>query len=279
VLAAGGGVADKFILNPERLLGTRALVLKSAEPGERGVIVIDYSFAFPLFARLFDVRRILKHYYLVLEPSWTGYCTPDTLCYCHFDAPVFVEPPEPRDTDFLRSIASNLVTVPVSANWWVDHRVFKPIPGAKKDADLIMVASWSPFKRHNRLFQALATLNRRGEKLRGIMVGYRNDCTLDEIYKEARHYGVHGQLEFFERLSPENVNVQLNRARVNIVWSRKEGVNRAIIEGLFAGVPCILRHGFNYGHPYPFINRQTGCFATEKSLPDDLLRLSRHNAE
>jgi len=275
--AVGHGIAAKFISAPERLLGTRALVLKSPRTNERGVIVIDYSFAFPLFARLFDVPRVLERYHLVLEPSWTGYCTPDILCCCRFGAPIFVESTEPRDTEFLHRIATNLVPVPVSANWWVDHRIFKPIPGARKDADLVMVASWSPFKRHSRLFHALAVLTRRGRKLRAIMVGYPNDCTLDDIYRSACHYGVQGQLEFFERLSPEDVNVQLNRAKVNIVWSRREGVNRAIIEGLFAGVPCILRRGFNYGHPYPFINPQTGRFASEASLPDALLNvLDRH---
>jgi hypothetical protein len=39
---------------------------------------------------------------------------------------------------------------------------------------------------------------------------------------------------------------------------------------MFAGVPCLLREGFNYGYHYPYINPQTGCFATEKQLPERL---------
>src|SRR5262249_40002323 len=66
---------------------------------------------------------------------------------------------------------------------------------------------------------------------------------------------------------------QLNRAKVNVLWSLKEGVNRAIIEGMLAGVPCVLREGFNYGYHYPHVNSQTGCYSSEKGLPDVLLRM------
>ena len=33
---------------------------------------------------------------------------------------------------------------------------------------------------------------------------------------------------------------------------------------MFAGVPCIVRQGFNYGYRYPYINGQTGCFAASQ---------------
>src|SRR5262249_26047560 len=37
------------------------------------------------------------------------------------------------------------------------------------------------------------------------------------------------------------------------------------------GVPCVLRAGHNFGHQYRYINPQTGCFATEATLPEKLL--------
>jgi hypothetical protein len=40
---------------------------------------------------------------------------------------------------------------------------------------------------------------------------------------------------------------------------------------MFAGVPCILREGHNYGYRYPYINSQTGCFASEEELPNKLI--------
>jgi len=94
-----------------------------------------------------------------------------------------------------------------------------------------------------------------------------------EIAREAEYFGVRDQLEFLEWLPPEEVNYHLNRAKVNVIWSRREGVNRVIIEGMYANVPCIVREGFNYGYSYPYVNRDTGRFATDETLADSLLDL------
>ncbi len=267
----------RFHENPARLLGTRALVLKSPAENEKGVILIDYTFALSLFAKKFDVSRIAQNYYFVLEPTWCGYCDLDILCYSQFPFPVFVQTPESRDARFLEAIGSNLIPLSVGGNWWVDHRVYRPLPGVTKDVDVIMVACWGRYKRHYKVFQALARLRARGERLKTVLVGYNADYTLDDILRQARYYGVEDQLEIYEELSPEEVNCQLNRAKVSILWSRKEGFNRAIIEGMFAGVPCILRADHNYGHHYEYINPQTGCFATERDLPDRLLDVIKNN--
>jgi len=71
----------------------------------------------------------------------------------------------------------------------------------------------------------------------------------------------------------------LNRAKVNVLWSRREGVNRAIIEGMLAGTPCLVREGLNYGYRYPHINAQTGRFSTEKNLSDNLFEMIEHHGQ
>jgi glycosyltransferase involved in cell wall biosynthesis len=156
--------------------------------------------------------------------------------------------------------------------------VMKPL-NIPKDRDLVMIASWAKFKRHARFFAALAKLRQRGHTLTATLIGYPIDCTIADLANEADFYGVRDQVEFHEWLRPDEVNVQLNRARINIVWSRREGVNRAIVEGMFANVPCILRSGFNYGYPYPYVNAETGRFATEASLPDAILELLETSRE
>jgi glycosyltransferase involved in cell wall biosynthesis len=260
----------KFFRDPRKLLGTRVLVLKSPAPQERGVLLLDYNYIFPLFAKLFDVRAIARRYHVVLEPSWSGFCNLDILSFSLFDS-VFVQASEPRDAEALRRTAPNLATVPISMNWWIDSRVLRPLPDRTKNVGIITLSSWANFKRHRRLFAALNVLRRRGEKPRAILVGYPVDRALEDIARLARYYGVLDQLEFHEGIDAEQVNRHLNRARVNVVWSRREGVNRAVIEGLHAGTPCILREGFNYGYHYDFINDQTGCYAAEAELPDRLM--------
>ncbi|WP_200253288.1 glycosyltransferase [Thiococcus pfennigii] len=273
------GSTEVFFRDPGRLLGSRILVLKSPAGAEKGLVSLDYSFVFPLFARCFDVPAIARRYHILLEPSWSGYCDLDILCFAVYDFPVFVQAYEPRDRAFISRLGSNLIPVDTAANWWVDHRVFRPLPGVTKDADVIMVASWARFKRHARLLAALRHLRERGERLQTILIGYANDWSRGGIYDAARYYGVADQVEVYERITPEEVNRHYNRARVNVVWSRREGVNRAIVEGFFAGVPGVVRLGFNYGYRYPYINERTGCFASEADLAGKLLELTRGPVE
>jgi hypothetical protein len=151
--------------------------------------------------------------------------------------------------------------------------VFRPLPGVEKDIDVCMIAAWAGYKRHWQVFRALGRLRRQGVRLRTLLLGYPVDKTRDAILREASLCGVADQLELRENLSPAEVNTQLNRAKVHVLWSRREGVNKAIIEAMFAGVPSIVREGFNYGYHYPYINPSTGRFSTEDSLPDDLLEM------
>lgn len=264
-----------FLDDPPRLFKSRAIVLKPSTDGEKGVLLLDYSFSFALFARLFDVEAVAKRYHLVLEPSWCGFCTPEILYYAQFEFPVFVLSGEPRDTRFLQGIGTNLVPVPIAGNWWVDHRVFRPLPDVRKDADVIMVAAWARYKAHDEVFAALGQLVRDGHRPRTLLVGYPGDLGRDEILRLADAAGIGDLIEVHESLTPPEVNAQLNRARVNLLWSRKEGFNRAIIEGMFAGVPCILRGGHNFGHTYPYINPMTGVFATPDTLAPRLVEMIR----
>jgi len=259
--------------DPCRVFGGLAMVLKSPAAGDKGVLLLQYSGIFPLFARFFDVQRLASRYYLVLEPAWSGYCDANVVSYCRFPFPVFVQAYEPRDAEFVARTRSNLVVVPTSANGWVDHRLFRPLPGIAKDVDVVMVAGWAEYKRHWRFFHALARLKRAGHRLRVLLLGYPLSFAKETVLNQAAYYGVADQLEVHQSVPYPKVNEFLNRAHVSILWSRREGVNRAIIEGMFAGLPCIVREGLNYGYPYPYINPQTGCFASERDLPAKLLSI------
>lgn len=268
---------QKFFEHPEKVLGPLAMVLKEHANGEKGVIALQYSYIFPVFARLFDLEAVSRRYYIVLEPSWCGYCDLDILSYASFDFPVFVEASEPRDAQFIEGINSNLKVVPIAANWWIDHRVFRPLSGVRKDVDIFMNAAWASYKRHERFFAALGRLRIRNVRPRVVMVGFPLNLTKADILRSAAMHGVLDQIECYENLSVEQVNAQLNRAKVSILWSRREGFNRAVIENMFAGVPCILRDGFNYGYRHPYINDLTGRFASERDLPDILVdMIERH---
>ena len=262
---------SRFFDSPAKLLNGSVIVLKSPTPNEKGVILLYYSYIYPLFAKFFHLGAITEQYYLALEPSWSGYCDLNILAYTALNDPVFVGSIEPRDTDFIQRLGSNLVPVPFSSNTWVDHRVFRPLPGVAKNVDILMVAGWADYKRHWAFFSALRRIRTRGVHPKVVLIGYPIGTTKDYIRQEAELYGVADLLEFREWLPADEVNHLLNRAKVNVLWSRREGVNRTIIEGMFAGTPCIVRQGMNYGHQYAHINQHTGRFSTEASLPEDIL--------
>jgi glycosyltransferase involved in cell wall biosynthesis len=251
--------------DPRRLIGSRILVVKAARPDERGVLVVDYSYVFPLMAGLFDLPAIAARYTIVLEPSWAGSCTPEILLYSRLDHPVFIETIEPRDREFLASLGANLQTVPVAANWWVDPRM-PPPAGGPRDIDVAMVAAWAGIKRHWRFFRTLGQLRRQGHKLKVALIGYRYDLTRADVEALAQHFGVRDQIETFERITQEEVSALLARSKVHVLWSRRECANRAIIEAMLADTPVIAREGLTFGYRYPYINEHTGRFVPERDL-------------
>ncbi len=267
----------RFWKDPTKILGTFAQVLKSPRLEEKGVLVLQYSAIFPLFLRHFDIHRVASRYHVVLEPDWSGTCDINILSYCRFPFPVFVQAFEPRDAQFVDCINSNLIVVPTSMNWWIDHRRFRPLPGTVKDFDVVMNSCWGNYKRHFQFFRALARLKRAGHRLRVLLLGYPGNLTKHDIFRHAELCDVADQVHIEERVPYDDVNDWMNRAKVHVLWSRKEGVNRAIIEGMLAGVPCIVHEGFNYGYSYPYINPQTGCFASERDLPAKLLAMIQNS--
>jgi len=268
----------KFFETPEKLLKGSALVIKSPGPNERGVLYLYYTYLYPLFLRFFDVEGLKQRYHIVVEPSWAGHCDLNILCLTTVKSPVFVGALEPHDTNFLSNLGTNIEPVEIAGNSWIDQELFKPLPDTKKDYDLISIAAWSHYKRHWALFRALRTLKARGLRPKVLLVGYPVELTAQDIYDQACAYGVADLLEFHEKITPKEVNEFLNRSKVNILWSRREGTPRAIIESMAAGVPCIVRKGFNYGYHYPYVNEQSGQFSDERSLPDTIERLLKAHA-
>lgn len=265
--------ARKYEEDPSKLIGSRILVLKKPINKEKGVVVFDYSHLYTIALRHLDFDELSKRYYIVLEPSWVGLCTIEILGFAGRNYPVFVQTAEPADIDFINSLKSNLIPIPIAANWWVDHRVFTINPSINKDNDVITIGAWTSYKRHYRIFSALAALRRKNTHIKAICIGYPSGWDLNFMKSMARYYGVDDQVQFYERLDSAEINTLLNRSRVNIIWSHKEGSNRAIIEGMCANVPCLLKNGFNYGYHYSHINSCTGIFSDEVSLGYDIINI------
>ena len=179
--------AATIVRRPESVFGYRALVLKivvtrrARRPGGR--LQLRVSALCRALRRAGDCRALQSG----ARAQLAGAVVPaDILCYTRYAAPVFVETIEPRDIGFIEGLHANFVTVPIAANWWVDHRLVTPKPAVAKEIDVALVAAWSEVKRHWRFFRVLSQLRRRGHRLTVALVGYRSDKTRKAIEQEAR---------------------------------------------------------------------------------------------
>lgn len=255
----------KFFTQPEKMLGTIITVLKSPKENEKGVLILNYSYYFLMFHKFYQVENILDNYIIILEPSWAGFCELSILSYMYLPQDVYLMCYEERDLKFISSLNSSLIPLELGPSWFVNHENFQPLD-VEKNIDVIMVAAWAKFKRHGDFFKAIAKLKEQGITPKIVLVGYQVDMTKQQIFDLASYHGVDQWLTIYESITHAEVAELLNKSKVNVLWSKFEGNNRAIIEGMFCNTTVIMRKGHNYGENYDFINNHTGCFADEDTL-------------
>jgi glycosyltransferase involved in cell wall biosynthesis len=262
---------EKIVADPTRMLTNMAIVVRKWTPEGKGILIIKYSYYFPLFLKKFDIDSVTSRYHIVLEPSWAGYFDLDILSYCTLAHSVFVMTYEERDKNLIEQLDSNLKSIEVGPNWWVDFDNFKP-QNVKRDIDVIVIASWSSFKRHHYILKALVTLKKSmtDYSLKVAFVGYAGDISSEFMRSMVKYYDMQDSVEFYETVPTEQVANLLMRSKVNLLWSRFEGNNRSIIEGMFCDTPVVIREGHNFGYKYPYINSLTGVFSSENELPQIL---------
>ena len=241
---------------------------------EKGAILLKYNSRFRFLRFTVHMEALLRDYYLVLEPSWSGYADFDILYFTRFpEHPIVVMATESRDYRFLKRLGTNLIPIDVGASNWVNPAVFRPLEGATKEFDAVMVARWVLPKRHHVLFRAVRALQDRS--IRVALAAHPWNSRRKEIELLLEAYGIRSQVTLFEGLTPQGVNDVLNRSKVNLLLSRQEGSNRALFEGFFAGVPgLVIRETVGICRSY--INRKTGRFCEERDLGRQLLDFRRN---
>lgn len=270
---------QKFFDDPLNMLDGVVTVLKENTSKEKGVLIIKYSYYFPLFIKMFDIQKISQSYHIILEPSWAGFCDLNILSYSQFDFPVFVQCYEKRDKEFLLNLNANFVPIDVGPSWFIDHTNFNTSAVSNvRDIDIIMVAAWAKYKRHKAFLEAIKPLITNRSNLSILLIGYPGDLKKSDIQSLVDNNGMTKNVKVLEWLKPQEVANYQKRAKVNILWSKFEGNNRAIIEGMFSNTPAIMREGHNYGEHYDFINSKTGHFASESNLSSTIEKVIESDA-
>ncbi len=243
---------------------------------ERGALLLKYTESSDSFRRCAEMPSILERYALIIEPSWSGYADPKLLSFCIFrDHPIVVMSPCQADHQFLERLGTNLRPIPTGASDWVDPRVFRPLEGLEKRFDAVMIARWTPPKRHHVLFRALRRIGDPSYRVALVAGNIAGDTDRSSILRMIDDCCLANQITIFEDLEPAAVNEVLNQSKVNVLLSRQEGSNRSLFEGFFAGVPGLALAN-NVGIPTTHFNPQTGRLIAEHELAAALLYFRNH---
>jgi hypothetical protein len=241
---------------------------------EKGVIILTFTPTFDYFFKNINIPKLLASYYIVLEPSWAGYCDRSILQWALFEKhPIIVQSSEKKDRIFLNSLKSNLIPVDFGASDWVDHRIFKPLRRIEKIYDSIYVTSYQPGKRHHVYFKAISKI--KDPNYRAAIACASWGPAKKEILQLLIFYGIENIVDIYESLSQKDLNILLNKSKVNVLFSRKEGSNRSIFEGFFANVPAIVTKN-NIGVNKNYINKYTGLLVNEADAYSALIYFKDH---
>lgn len=251
--------------NPPRERQGDLMVLKPFRSSrEKGVLFLNFDETVDKFFALYDVEKIARDYRLVFEPSAWGYQQPRMFLLYGLATDVVVEAQYQPDYNYIAELGGSLKPIRIGAGDWVDFETFRSGREEKKLYDLVMIANWLKWKRHKLLFQALQQL---GDEIgRVALIGYPIEGrTSDEIRQVAHNMGVGERIDIFENISAAEVGRIIQRSKIGIMLSKKEGANRGIYECFFSDVPVILTDQ-NIGVNRDHINTHTGMLAADDEL-------------
>lgn len=251
--------------DPERQ-GDLMVLKPCVGPNEKGILFIQYDEGVKRFAALFDIVRLARDYRFVIEPSTCGYQNPMFFLCFGLPTEVVLESQYEKDFRYIGGIGLNFLPIRLGAGDWADPDKFTDSVHDEKEYDLVMIANWLKWKRHELLFSAIARIK---EDIRRVaVIGYPIDGrTVEDVRQECRRHGVEDLVEFHNRIPHGEVSAIIRKSKVGILLSREEGANRGIYECFFSGVPVILtdtNRGVNRDH----LNEQTGRLAADHELPE-----------
>jgi glycosyltransferase involved in cell wall biosynthesis len=274
--------AVKKPIHTDRILILKVPRIEGSEVVEKGALIVKFTETFaPLFNEL-DVRHLANYFRIILEPSWVGYSVPELLVWTQLrPEKVIVLAPYKSDFDSLLAGQSNLLPVTLGPADWVNPTRFAKLEGAEKVYDSIYVANFNPVKRVDRYLRAVVRVSQRRPEFRAALVcaglgketRYGHDILATIAW--AKRYA---NVDFFHSVDQRQLNALLNGAKVNVLVSLREGANKCLAEGLFAGTPALLIDECACGN-HRHITFETGRSTPDRELEKMLIWFADHHAE
>ncbi|MEN0037252.1 MAG: glycosyltransferase [Cellvibrio sp.] len=258
----------------------RTIVLKwpDVQHGEvvcKGMLLIKFTKTFSYALRNLDIERLSSYFYVVLEPSWSGYADPDILAWIGKSKDIVIQSSEVQDRALMNCFPETFRAVSFGSGSWVPDYDFAPLVG-DKEFDSIYIANTNPIKRVGRYIDAIKKIVLAGH------VNYKG-CLVCASWGESAHLiqllvknaGIEKNLILKFSLSKEDVILFLNKSKCNLLLSLKEGSNRSLFEAMMCNVPVISLVE-NIGVNKEYIGEQSGLLIPDEMLESSMLWLSKN---
>ncbi|HUJ52611.1 MAG TPA: glycosyltransferase [Steroidobacteraceae bacterium] len=268
---------DTAVRSPAATLVRSVLLKPRVSAAERGVLLVSFERELAKLAELAALGELEQEYAIVFVPTWQPFYSAPLFAFAaRARRPYWIMPSSARDQALCADFGPLCRPLPFQASSWVSRAQYAHLT-CDKTIDLLMLANFDSYKRHWRLFEALADLPRSlCVVLAGRSFGGRTAATLRG---EADAFGVRERIEIREDPSDHEVAALLATARVFCALSHREGSYIAIAEALMAGTPVAMFADAVVGSR-EYIGPQTGWFLDpQRALGPQLLGCLEHAAE
>jgi glycosyltransferase involved in cell wall biosynthesis len=255
----------------------KGLILKSpGADGEKGVLYLSFEYNWLRLVAYYDLRKLLQEYLLVAASSSSPPDFTSHWALAHIGPdPVFLQISNPSDKERHERLSHNIRPVPIMASDWINPEFYRPRPHPQREIDIVMVAGWSHNKRHWLLFRTLRAMRR---NLRVVLIGQNSEGrTADDVWREAKAFGVTGQVEMIRNATIETVTEQQCNSKASVILSAREGSCVVVTESFFADTPVAMMHNAHVGSR-AYINRQTGVLLRSETMAAQLSQLIEQSA-
>jgi glycosyltransferase involved in cell wall biosynthesis len=259
----------------------RVLILKTpsildGKVIEKGAIILKFSETLSPLYQLLDNRLLSKYFRIILEPSSVGYSSPELLVWQSLDPEhVIVLASYEDDFMFLNEICSNLIPVALGPADWVNPLTFFQRQDIAKIYDCIYVANFNPIKRVDRFVRAVARVCSNHPDYRAALVCASHGNAQREVMETLKWAADKADISYFPGVNQAGLNTLFNQAKVNVLLSLREGANKGLAEGLFAGTPALLIAECVCGNRR-HITPETGLISRDGDLEETLVWFSDH---
>jgi glycosyltransferase involved in cell wall biosynthesis len=171
------------------------------------------------------------------------------------------------ESKYKNMLGDNCRFLPFHAASWVNPNLYCE-NSINKDIDIIMLANFSQYKRHWRLFQALSKLP---SDLTVVLAGVPlRGRTAKVLLNEARLFGVENRFRLIENAPDNTIREYLERSKIMCALSHREGSYVGVAEALFANTAVAMYENAIIGTKN-YINDKTGVLLNpNKSLESQL---------